>query len=74
MFGSTVPACCDKSVLALQVLVPALLLSKAKQRLNMENTTKKTWLKRLGLAGFLFFLGKGLIWIAVFAGLVKTCN
>jgi hypothetical protein len=26
------------------------------------------WLKRLGLAGFLFFLIKGLIWIAVFYG------
>jgi hypothetical protein len=30
----------------------------------------KTWLKRLGVAGFLFFLIKGLLWIgvAVFAG------
>lgn len=27
-----------------------------------------TWLKRLGIAGFLFFLVKGLIWIAVFYG------
>ncbi len=26
----------------------------------------KTWLKRLGIAGFLFFLIKGLIWLAVF--------
>jgi hypothetical protein len=26
------------------------------------------WLKRLGLAGFLFFLIKGLIWIAVLYG------
>jgi hypothetical protein len=26
------------------------------------------WFKRLGVAGFLFFLGKGLIWIAVFYG------
>lgn len=25
-----------------------------------------TWLKRLGVAGFLFFLIKGLIWIAIF--------
>ncbi|HQE12240.1 MAG TPA: hypothetical protein PLQ78_05800 [Flavipsychrobacter sp.] len=25
-----------------------------------------TWLKRLGIAGFLFFLGKGLMWIALF--------
>lgn len=29
----------------------------------------KAWLKRIGVAGFLFFLIKGLIWIGVFAGL-----
>lgn len=29
------------------------------------------WLKRLGLAGFLFFFIKGLIWLAVFAGIGK---
>ncbi len=29
---------------------------------------KKTilWLKKLGLAGFVFFLAKGLLWIAAF--------
>jgi hypothetical protein len=27
---------------------------------------KQFWLKRLGIAGFLFFLIKGLIWLAVF--------
>ncbi len=27
------------------------------------------WIKRLGLAGFLFFLVKGLIWLAIFMGL-----
>jgi hypothetical protein len=26
------------------------------------------WLKRIGWAGFLFFLIKGLVWIAVFYG------
>jgi len=26
------------------------------------------WLKRLGIAGFLFFLIKGLIWLAIFLG------
>jgi hypothetical protein len=31
-----------------------------------------TWLKRLGLAGFLFFFIKGLIWLAVFFGLFKV--
>lgn len=28
----------------------------------------RRWLKRIGLAGFLFFLVKGLIWLGVFAG------
>lgn len=28
----------------------------------------KQWLKRLGLAGFLFFLIKGLIWLGIFLG------
>lgn len=26
----------------------------------------KLWLKRIGVAGFLFFLIKGLVWIAIF--------
>ncbi len=34
---------------------------------DKPNPTK--WLKRIGLAGFLFFLVKGLIWLAVFWGL-----
>ncbi len=25
----------------------------------------RTWLKRVGLAGFLFFLAKGLVWIGI---------
>ena len=25
----------------------------------------RTWLKRIGLAGFLFFLAKGLVWIGI---------
>lgn len=29
---------------------------------------KTGWLKRLGWAGFLFFLVKGLVWLAVFFG------
>lgn len=28
-----------------------------------------TWFKRIGIAGFLFFLIKGLVWLAVFLGL-----
>ncbi|MCR9099491.1 MAG: hypothetical protein NXI25_06025 [bacterium] len=31
----------------------------------------KLWLKRVGVAGFLFFLIKGLVWIAIFVGLGK---
>lgn len=29
------------------------------------------WLKQIGVAGFLFFLIKGLIWIVIFAGAGK---
>lgn len=32
------------------------------------------WLKRIGFSGFLFFLIKGLVWVAVFAGLLKGCD
>lgn len=35
----------------------------------MKQKSVREWIKRLGLAGFLFFLVKGLIWIAVFAGI-----
>lgn len=34
-----------------------------------ENTKKqslKTWLKKLGVVGFLFFLIKGLVWVYIF--------
>lgn len=29
------------------------------------------WIKRIGFAGFLFFLVKGLVWLAIFAGAGK---
>jgi len=29
----------------------------------------KKWLKSLGFAGFLFFLIKGIVWLAVFFGI-----
>lgn len=37
----------------------------------MEETQDKTprykaWLKKMGIAGFLFFLIKGLVWLGVF--------
>lgn len=28
----------------------------------------KTWFKRIGIVGFLFFLVKGLVWLAIFMG------
>jgi hypothetical protein len=38
----------------------------------------KRWLKRVGIAGFLFFLIKGLLWIAVWLGaggaILKYCT
>ena len=34
-----------------------------------ENKTK--WLKRIGVGGFLFFLAKGLVWLAIFFGIGK---
>jgi len=33
---------------------------------------KKNWLGRLGMVGFIFFLVKGLIWLAVFFGLFRA--
>lgn len=32
-----------------------------------------SWLKKIGVAGFLFFLGKGIIWLFVFYGVFKGC-
>jgi hypothetical protein len=41
----------------------------------MEKRDWKAWIRRFGVAGFLFFLIKGLIWLAVFWGLWETgCN
>ncbi len=41
----------------------------------MEKKGWKAWIGRVGMAGFLFFLVKGLLWLAVFFGLWKTgCN
>jgi hypothetical protein len=35
---------------------------------NKKRKNAAGWLKKIGLAGFLFFLVKGLVWIAVFMG------
>jgi hypothetical protein len=34
----------------------------------MKEGKTKMWFKRIGVAGFLFFLIKGLIWLAVIFG------
>jgi hypothetical protein len=31
----------------------------------------KIWLKRIGIVGFMFFLIKGLVWVAIFLGVGK---
>lgn len=33
---------------------------------EVKQSKLKLWLKRVGIAGFLFFLIKGLVWIGVF--------
>lgn len=35
------------------------------------NKSFKDWLKKLGFAGFMFFFIKGLVWLAIFAGIGK---
>jgi hypothetical protein len=41
----------------------------------MEQTSKfKLWFKRVGVAGFFFFLAKGLVWLAVFYFGAKGCS
>lgn len=39
-----------------------------------SNSKFKLWLKRLGVAGFLFFLIKGLVWVGIFAFAAKGCS
>ena len=43
---------------------------------NRKKNGLKKWFKRLGLAGFLFFLIKGLVWLAILLGagsLLASC-
>jgi len=41
----------------------------------MEKRNWKMWIRRFGVAGFLFFLIKGLVWLAVFWGMWEvSCN
>ena len=45
---------------------------------SVNKNDKRNWLRRLGWLGFLFFLIKGLFWLAMFffAGneVFKSCN
>lgn len=41
---------------------------------SAANLKMYLWLKRIGVTGFLFFLIKGLVWVAIFAGLFKGCS
>jgi hypothetical protein len=36
-----------------------------KEKGNIEKRSWKNWLKKFGIAGFLFFLIKGLVWLAL---------
>jgi len=38
----------------------------------MEKKNWTAWIRRFGVVGFLFFLIKGLIWLAIFFGLFKA--
>jgi len=50
------------------------LLADPDRQPTASNQKMYLWLKRIGVSGFLFFLVKGLIWIAIFAGLIKGCD
>jgi hypothetical protein len=59
-------------------LYVCILKKKEMQPMELEDkepkAKEKTWIKRIGFVGFCFFLGKGLVWIAVFFGLFKGCS
>ncbi|WP_196938522.1 alanyl-tRNA synthetase [Sphingobacterium pedocola] len=39
-----------------------------------KSSKLRLWLKRVGVGAFLFFLAKGLVWLAVFFFFAKTCQ
>ncbi len=41
--------------------------------LRMDRKKLRLWFARLGVAGFLFFLIKGLIWVVVAVVVAKQC-
>lgn len=58
------------------ILRPELRKESKETEEESETNSRKmyTWVKRIGVTGFLFFLIKGLIWIGVFAGMIKGCS
>lgn len=44
------------------------------QSIDEKALKRKKWLKRVGAAGFLFFLIKGLVWIAIALFAWKGCS
>lgn len=42
----------------------ALAPEQDTEQMPAKQSKAKTWLKRIGIAGFLFFLVKGLLWLA----------
>jgi len=40
----------------------------------MKEKRKLTWLKRLGVVGFIFFLLKGIVWILIAVGFINRCS
>lgn len=47
----------------------SLRITKIHPYLRFMDAKQRHWLKKLGWAGFLFFLIKGLVWLGVFFGL-----
>lgn len=43
-----------------------MLKNEMPEEITKSKNPARLWLKRLGLAGFLFFLVKGLVWIGIF--------
>ena len=43
-------------------------MSTVQEHVPRPSTTRLNWLRRLGWAGFFFFLAKGLVWLAIFFG------
>lgn len=46
-------------------------MAKIMEPQKKKKTKFKLWLKRLGIAGFLFFLIKGILWLTVGAAVLR---